>query len=86
LVSVSESFAESVDFIDRDTFTSANVDVEVTQASVLVQLSDGALEVTGESSKGAVSDEAEDLSIDAVLVSDGDGHEGGCNEFSDHFV
>jgi len=36
LVSVSESFAESVDFIDWGTFTSANVVVEVAPASVLV--------------------------------------------------
>jgi hypothetical protein len=36
LVSVSESFAESVDFIYWGTFTSANVVVEVTPASVLV--------------------------------------------------
>ena len=36
LVSVSESFAESIDFIDWGTFTSANVVVEVAPASVLV--------------------------------------------------
>jgi hypothetical protein len=86
LVSVSESFAESVDFIDRGTFTSANVVVEVAPASVLVQRVDGVGDVTGESSERAVSDKRKDLSVDAVFVSGGKSHEGGCNEFSDHYV
>ena len=85
LISVPEGLTESVDFIDRGTFTSANVVVEVAPASVLVQRVDGVSNVTGESSQRAVSDKRKYLSVDAVFVSGGKRHEGGCDEFSDHF-
>jgi len=51
LVSISQSFAESVDFVDWGTFTSSNVIIKVTPASVLVELVDGVSDVTGESSQ-----------------------------------
>jgi len=51
LVSISQSFAESVDFVDWGTFTSSNVIIEVAPASVLVELVDGVSDVTGESSQ-----------------------------------
>ena len=51
LVSVSQSFAESIDFVDWGTFTSSNVIVEVAPASVLVEGVDGVSDVSGESSQ-----------------------------------
>ena len=52
LVSVGESFAESVEFINRGTFASANVIVEVTPASVFIEIGYGGGDVSGEGSKG----------------------------------
>jgi len=51
LVSVSQSFAKSIDFVDWGTFTSSNVIVEVAPASVLVEGVDGVSDVSGESSQ-----------------------------------
>jgi len=51
LVSISQSFAESVDFVDWGTFTSSNVIIKVAPASVLVELVDGVSDVTGKSSQ-----------------------------------
>ena len=64
LVSVSQSFTESVNFVDWGTFTSSNVVIKVTPASVFVQRVDGVGNVTGKSSEGAVSDKTEKLSVD----------------------
>merc|ERR1712156_255445 len=51
LVSISQSFTESIDFVDWGTFTSSNVIVEVAPASVLVEGVDGVSDVSGESSQ-----------------------------------
>ena len=56
LVSVTKSLTESIDFIDRGTFTSANVVVEVTPASVFIETSNRGGDVSGKCSKGRVSD------------------------------
>ena len=85
LVSVTKSLTESIDFIDRGTFTSANVVVEVAPASVLVQRVDGVGDVAGESSERAVSDKGKNLSIDAVFVSGSQSDQRGDSEFSNHF-
>jgi len=85
LVSISEGFTESVDFVDWGTFTSSNVIVEVAPASVLVEGVDGVSDVSGESSKGTVSDEGEDLSVDAVFVSGGQSDQGREGKLEHHF-
>jgi len=85
LVSVSQSFAKSIDFVDWGTFTSSNVIVEVAPASVLVEGVDGVSDVSGESSEGTVSDKSKDLSVDAVFVSGGQSDQRGNSEFEHHF-
>jgi len=85
LVSVSQSFAKSIDFIDWGTFTSSNVIIKVAPASVLVEGVDGVSDVSGESSEGAVSDKSKDLSVDAVFVSGGQSDQRGKGEFEHHF-
>merc|ERR1712190_686855 len=51
LVSISQSFTESINFVDWGTFTSSNVIVEVAPASVFVEGVDGVSDVSGESSQ-----------------------------------
>jgi len=85
LVSISQSFAKSVDFVDWGTFTSSNVIIKVAPASVLVEGVDGVSDVSGESSEGTVSDKSKDLSVDAVFVSGGQSDQRGNSEFEHHF-
>jgi hypothetical protein len=81
LVSVGKSFAESIDLVDRGTFTSSNVVVEVAPASVLVQSFDSGLDVSRECSERAVLDLAHKLLVDAGFVGSDDGDNGGDGEF-----
>merc|ERR1712156_768305 len=86
LVSISQSFAKSIDFVDWGTFPSSNVIIKVAPASVLVEGVDGVSDVSGESSEGRVSDKSKDLSVDAVFVSGGQSDQRGKGEFEHHFV
>jgi hypothetical protein len=56
LVSVGQGFTETVDFVDRGTFTSSNVVVKVAPASVLVKSFNRGLDVARESSERRVLD------------------------------
>jgi len=81
LVSISQSFTESIDFVDWGTFTSSNVIVEVAPASVLIESFDGVGDVSGESSEGGVLNLSHKLSVDGGLVGGGEGDERGESEF-----
>jgi len=49
LISVSKSLAESIDFIDRGTFSTSDVVIEVAPTSVFVELVESESDVSGES-------------------------------------